>query len=153
MYWAVALIATCVSHTDAAGCSSLLTTGRCTCCGRAVAVSTLYLSAEIATRTTVVAFQTIYSQINLEELGGIEELHIVAGDYAEQLQDNWQKGTLGRLVSGYPSHTYAIARSEAEKFFKAVRKPCELENAHAQQLGVDFAFGNPKNVILRWGRA
>lgn len=94
-------------------------------------------AAEIAIRTAVGAFGPIYGQIAPERLGEVARLLMVAEDYADRLQGNLKQGALGKLVLGYPSHSYAIDRSEAEKLFELVRKPSELEKALARQLGVD----------------
>lgn len=94
-------------------------------------------AAEIAIRTTVGAFEPIYSQINPERLGEVARLLDVTEDYAKRLQGNLKQGALGTLLSGYSSHSYAIDRSEAEKLFESVRKPNRLEKALANELGVD----------------
>ncbi len=107
-------------------------------------------AAEIAIRTTVGAFEPIYGQIDPERLGEVARLLMVAVDYAEGLQGNLQEGALGRLVLGYPSHSYAIDRSEAETLFRVVRKPSEAEKAVARHLGVDVisaALRAPELVV------
>lgn len=98
-------------------------------------------AAEIAIRTTVGAFEPIYGQIDPERLGEVARLLMVAVDYAEGLQGNLQEGALGRLVLGYPSHSYAIDRSEAETLCKVVREPSGPEKAVARHLGVDVISG------------
>ena len=95
-------------------------------------------AAEIAIRTAIGVFEPIYRQINPERLGEVARLLAVAEDYADRLQGNLKQGSLGILLSGYSSHSYAIDRSEAERLFESVRKPNRLENALAHYLGVDF---------------
>lgn len=107
-------------------------------------------AAEIAIRTAVGAFAPIYGQIAPERLGEVARLLMVAMNYAERLQGNLQEGALGRLVLGYPSHSYAIDRSEAETLFNVVRKPSEPEKAVARHLGVDViseALRAPELVV------
>ncbi len=121
------------------------------------------LASEIATHLSTGVYERIYSQIDPEQLGSLERTINIASEYGERLKsDNVKEGTLAKLVSSYPSHSFVIDIKEAETLFNKVRKPTETEEALAecisfvtrgpannpfvQKLNVDIAPTEPTNA-------
>jgi len=113
------------------------------------------LAAEIATNLTTGLFGKIYEQVDPSRLGEIERALNIAFDYGDRLKtDNVKEDTLPELVTGYPSHSFVIDRSEAQELFENAREPTPQEEELIELLGpnvksphknepLTFFFGNP----------
>lgn len=96
------------------------------------------LAAEIACSLTTGLFGPIFSQIDPFKVGETERAMKIAYSYGERLDSKFQnlksKDALGRLVGGYPSHSFVIDFEEAETLFNRVRFPKDAEIVLAESL-------------------
>lgn len=84
------------------------------------------VSTEVATNLTIGLMQPMYSQIDPVRLGELQRFVRISLEYGERLAtSNVQKGTIEKLVVGYPSHGFIIDRSEARQLFQRVSKPSD----------------------------
>lgn len=91
------------------------------------------LAAEIASDLTIGLYGSIYAQIDPALLGSIERAINIASDYGERLKtENVKEGTIDKLVSSYPSHSFVIDIEEARTLFSHVNVPCENEESLAK---------------------
>ena len=104
-------------------------------------------SAEIATNFTVGLFAPIFAQIDPLRLGRNARAVLIASQYAERMDGNLATDTLGRLITGYPSHSFTIDRDEATKLFQRVRPPIPCEDELARGI---TATGSEPNIV--WAR-
>lgn len=113
-------------------------------------------SAEIATNFTLGLFAPIFAQIDPLRLGRNARAVLIASQYAGRMDGNLATGhTLGRLITGCPSHSYSIDRDEAVKLFQRVRPPTPCEDELARGI---IATGSEPNIVwarggdqVRWG--
>ena len=93
------------------------------------------MAGQIAARMTIGLLRPIYEQIDPMRLGENERSLRIAAEYGQRLASkNLKDRALARLVSGYPSHTFAIDRHEAKELFNNVREPTKEESALAASL-------------------
>lgn len=87
------------------------------------------VATEVATKMASNLLQPIYSQIDPMRLGELERFVRISIEYGERLATkNVKKGTIEKLVVGYPSHGFIIDRAEARRLFERVEiPPDELE--------------------------
>lgn len=86
------------------------------------------LAAEIASNFAIGLHEKIYAQIEPAQLGSIERSINIASDYGKRLKtNNVKEGTVDKLVSGYPSHSFVIDIEEAKTLFNVVRMPDDEE--------------------------
>lgn len=110
-------------------------------------------SAEIATKVVVGLFSPAFTQIDASRLGRNARALSIAKHYAERLPGNIKSDdALERLITGYPSHSFAIDREEASALFKRVREPNEFECTLAQASeSLLTAYGiSSRDVIVQW---
>jgi hypothetical protein len=92
-------------------------------------------ATDVAAQLAVGLFKPIYEQIDPMRLGELQRAMMIANEYGERLKrKNLKEGALGRLISGYPSHSFIIDREEAETLFCNVRAPTEAESRLAKLL-------------------
>jgi hypothetical protein len=85
-------------------------------------------AAEVASGLVTGLYKRIYGQIDPMRLGEMSRSLLIANEYGERLGlDNLHDGALEKLVSGYPTHSFAIDRREAERLFRNVREPTQTE--------------------------
>ena len=107
-------------------------------------------SAQIATNFTVGLFAPIFAQIDLLRLGRNARALLTALQYADRMEGNLASGhTLGKLIAGYSSHSYAIDRDEAAELFLRVRPPTPCERELAR--GIVATSPGPNIVWARGG--
>jgi hypothetical protein len=88
---------------------------------------------EIATKLSTGLFAPIFQHIDPMRLGEISMAMLIAEEYGDRLaRGNEQPGTIQRLISAYPSHSFVIDRDEASKLFRTVREPTDSESTLAQ---------------------
>ena len=105
-------------------------------------------SAEIATNFTVGLFAPIFAQIDPLRLGRNARALMTARQYADRMEGNLATGhTLGRLIAGYSSHSYATDRDEAAELFHRVRPPTRSESELARGLVPDSSI-----PVIVWAR-
>jgi hypothetical protein len=87
------------------------------------------MAAELATRMTVGMMEPIYAQLDPIRLGEVERFVRISQEYGDRLRGpNVKKGTIEKLLGGYPSHEFVIDREEARELFERVEVPSdELE--------------------------
>lgn len=97
--------------------------------------------ADLAIGMVSELFGKLYAQIDPVRLGAVVRANSIATRYGNELGEyrkNLKPNAVQSLVLGYPSHGYAIDRTEAEKLFQRVRLPSPAELALLQ--AVDVAF-------------
>lgn len=105
-------------------------------------------SAETASNFTVGLFAPIFAQIDPLRLGRNARAVLIASQYAGRMDGNLATGqALGRLIAGYPSHSYSIDRDEAAELFQRVRPPTPCEDELARGI---IATGSEPNIV--WAR-
>jgi hypothetical protein len=83
---------------------------------------TTKVAAEIASSLTVGIFSPISEQVDPLRLGVVKRAIEIAQNYGNRLRSkNVKKGTVEKLVSGYPAHGFVIDQSEAMELFDNVR--------------------------------
>lgn len=97
---------------------------------------TTKLAAEVASKLTVGLLGNVYSHIDPLRLGELSREIRIALDYGQRLigNDGKRRRALARLVSGYPTHSFAIDRLEATQLFDGVREPQPEEEALAEHI-------------------
>jgi hypothetical protein len=79
------------------------------------------MAAELATRMTVGMMEPIYAQLDPIRLGEVERFVRISQEYGDRLRGpNVKKGTIEKLLGGYPSHEFVIDREEARELFERV---------------------------------
>lgn len=99
---------------------------------------TVKTAADIASNLTTGLFAPLYAQIDPMHVGEAAREMQVASYYGTLLMPkskNYDSDSLNLLVAYYPSHGFVIDRYEAEKVFRNVRSPTEIENDVAEALG------------------
>lgn len=112
-------------------------------------------ASEVAANITIGLLSPIYGQIDPMRLGEIDRAIRVALEYGGRLgKDNLKDGALNRLVAGYPDHSFAIDRKEAEDLFVNVREPSESEMHLASLLQpyVDKALKENETIVMQLNR-
>lgn len=97
------------------------------------------LSAEIATKLAIGAYEPIFGQVDPVQLGSIERAIQIASVYGTRLAEiskNLHPEAIDKLVSSYPSHSFVIDLEEAKRLFKSVRQPTDTE----EELGECISF-------------
>ncbi len=82
-------------------------------------------ASEIAAKLTEALFRPISEQIDPIHMGEVKRSMAIAKEYGRRLNEkskNLKEDALDSLVSGYPSHSFAIDLEEAKNLFKNVRK-------------------------------
>jgi len=106
---------------------------------------TTKMASEIATKLTIGLFQPIYSHFEPFMLGEYHRNMMVAIEYGERLiecKGNIKNSdVLEKLTHGYPSHGFVIDFKEAEKLFKQIRSPNDIENKALEFL---------RPIMLKW---
>lgn len=80
----------------------------------------------------------------------------IALGYGERLaaaKKSLKDNALLRLVTGYPSHTFVIDRSEAKTLFNNVKRPEGEQETLDMLLRTRFCYGGGAYVVQRTGRA
>jgi hypothetical protein len=87
------------------------------------------MAGELAADMTVRMMEPIYAQLDPMRLGETERYVKISSEYGDRLRSpNVKKGTIEKLLAGYPSHEFVIDREEAEQLFESVEAPAsELE--------------------------
>lgn len=81
-------------------------------------------AAERASEIAVGLVSPISAQLDPGQIGEVERGVSMAREYARRIdRGNLKPGALDHLVSGYPSHDFAIDRAEARDLFLRVRPP------------------------------
>ena len=93
---------------------------------RSGGVITTKTAADIASSMAVGLLAPIAGQIDPLGLGEISRSMNVTYEYGIRLNPTLSK-SIGKLVSGYPSHGFVIDRREAQELFRVVREPTKLE--------------------------
>jgi hypothetical protein len=99
---------------------------------------TLRTAADVAAKLTTGLYGPIFQQFDPMHIGESGRSMLVAEKYGQRLDmrgRNLKKGTLDRLIAGFPSHGFVIDRDEAEFHFRRVRAASNLEKALAKELG------------------
>lgn len=97
------------------------------------------LSAEIATKLAIGAYEPIFGQVDPVQLGSIEraiQIALVYGTMLSETSKNLHPEAIDRLVSSYPSHSFVIDLEEAKRLFRQVRQPTDTE----ERLGESISF-------------
>jgi len=92
---------------------------------RSSGVITTRTAGEIASSLTVGLLSPITAQIDPIRIGEIHRAINIAHDYGLRLNTNANR--VGKLIRGYPTHSFVIDFEEASNLFENVRKPTELE--------------------------
>lgn len=93
------------------------------------------LAGDIATNFATGLHDKIYAQIDPAQLGAVERSITIASDYGKRLSaktQNVKRGTIDKLVNGYPSHSFVIDLDEARELFNEVRTPDTIEEELAE---------------------
>lgn len=116
---------------------------------------TTKMAAEMATNLVTGMYSPISAQVDPLRLGEMQRAVEIAMAYGERLdgyEGNLKRGSLERIVSGYPSHGFVIDRKEARELFQRVRAPKEDEaiignvaHAHYRTLQHDH-----QATIVKW---
>lgn len=105
------------------------------------------ISTELAAKTAkdiaIGIYSSIASKIDPLELGEKNRAMNIAKKYGEALnmlstQKNLRPGTLEKIIMDYPSHTFTIDKSQAEKLFFKVDKMTEEDYAIYNQYEKSF---------------
>ena len=101
------------------------------------------VSTEVATNLAIGVMQPMYSQIDPVRLGELQRFVRISLEYGDRLaSSNVRRGTIEKLVVGYPSHGFIIDRSEARQLFNRVEKPSDsLELLGQLELRAAFDAG------------
>ncbi|HTQ99175.1 MAG TPA: ATP-dependent Clp protease proteolytic subunit [Candidatus Acidoferrum sp.] len=100
-------------------------------------IITIETAAEMASKLAVGLFSPLFGQIDPLHIGEAARALSIANAYGARLcssSGNWDRGTLNKLLSGYPSHGFVIDRIEAETLFSNIRLPDDDESALAKLL-------------------
>jgi len=82
------------------------------------------MAADISAQLSTGMMGKIYQQMDPIRLGEIHRSIRIAEDYGERLgRSNIKEGTIGKLITGYPSHSCVIDKREAEDLFDSVSTP------------------------------
>jgi len=105
---------------------------------------TVRTASEIAAKLTQALYTPIADQIDPIHMGEVKRSMAIAKEYGERLVRHsgiCLETRLGRLISGYPSHSFVIDKKEAKEIFKTgtVRDCTSDELALLQELD-DFAL-------------
>lgn len=88
------------------------------------------VAAELASKMTSAMFHPIYAQIDPIKLGETSRANAIGFEYGKRLDlvaDNLKPGSLVKLITHYPSHSFVIDRKEACDLFERVRCPNGME--------------------------
>ena len=86
------------------------------------------MAADIATKLTVDFFSPIFDQFDPMRLGENTRSNLIAVAYGNRIcTENVKEETVEKLVTDYPSHSFAIDREEAGTLFQRVREPSHTE--------------------------
>ena len=113
-------------------------------------------TAELASSLATGLFNPIYEQIDPLRLGENQRAMEVSFRYGEVLRNqNVRPDTVSTLVSGYPSHSYVIDRTEAESLFYEVHRPSNLllQLASSVRPIIEsklYSGGEPASIHLTW---
>ena len=91
---------------------------------------TVKTAGEIATNLSSGLFASLFNQVDPMYVGESARALSIAKAYGKRLfkgSRNWTDDSLGRLLSGYPSHGFVIDRHEANDLFNNVREPKDDE--------------------------
>ena len=88
------------------------------------------MAAQIAARMSIGLFRPIYEQIDPMRLGENQRAMMIGYHYGHRIKtDNVKDESIDRLLSGYPSHSFVIDRTEAKTLFSDVKSPTADEHA------------------------
>lgn len=93
---------------------------------------TTQTAAQCAAEVITGVFAPVYGQIDPLRVGEIHRANAVALEYGQRLlrgsrRNNLPFEQLMKLVTGYPSHDFAIDREEAKELFTNIKAPTEHE--------------------------
>lgn len=111
------------------------------------------LVAKTAKDIAIGIYSSIASKIDPLELGEKNRAMNIAKKYGEVLnllskQKNLKQGTLEKFITDYPSHTFAIDKSQADSLFNYVEKMTEDDYAIYNQFEGNFRSLNPFLIDL-----
>jgi hypothetical protein len=99
-------------------------------------------AASTAAEFAVGLFSPVYAQIDPLRIGEVSMANLVAREYAIRLtkhegqeRANISEEGIGRLLMSYPSHDFAIDRTEAKEIFSCVRHMTDDEHEFVALLG------------------
>lgn len=116
------------------------------------------IAAELASEMASNLVKPISSQIDPIKLGEHQRALRIATTYGNRLNQkfkNTKTGSIDRLATGYPTHSFIIDRKEAGELFANVRSPNDIESAFETELRslmkglTDFATSKPIVLSLR----
>lgn len=84
------------------------------------------MAAELAAHITVGVMEPVYAQLDPMRLGEVERFVRISQEYGDRLRTpNVRKGSIEKLLGGYPSHEFVIDREEASDLFERVERPTD----------------------------
>jgi Serine dehydrogenase proteinase len=102
------------------------------------------IASEVAAKVTAGLLSPIYEQIDPMKMAEMDRSLRIAAEYGERLaKSNLKDGALTRLLTAYPSHAFAIDRTEASDIFRSVETP----SAELEQMG-EFFRTFSDNIIM-----
>jgi hypothetical protein len=112
---------------------------------------TVQTASEIAVELTKGLFSPIARQIDPLHIGEAWRSMAIATEYGQRLIEKSKNAAdteaLQKIISGYPSHSFVIDRTEAETIFQRVRESTEEEQAFLDSMGTVALIPTPKPVI------
>ena len=113
------------------------------------------LIVDVATKLSKDLYAGIISKVNPTEIGEIYRALNIATQYGNHLKSpNVKVGTIDKLVSAYPCHSFVIDKKQSEELFEEV-KPLDNElemiyNAYKMVLDKPHSLGFVRDVVEDW---
>lgn len=110
--------------------------------------STLSLASDVSVKTVTSLLSEIYRQIDPIQLGEVIRAMDITARYGERLiesSESMSPEDLDTIVTGYPSHSFVIDRTEADSLFRSVRSPNPLETEILEMMGEDAHEPRPED--------
>jgi hypothetical protein len=107
-------------------------------------------ASEIAVGLAKGLFAPIAKQIDPIHIGEAWRSMAIATEYGQRLIEkskNVDPDSLTKIISGYPSHSFVIDRTEAETIFENVRQATDDEQEFLDSLGQLALYPAPKTII------
>lgn len=93
------------------------------------------IASEISSKLVIGLYEPLFAQIDPVRLGEMSAAVQIAHEYGRRLNEkskSLKAGSLGTLVSNYPTHGFVIDRAEARSLFERVTRPDSMAQFLAQ---------------------
>lgn len=105
-------------------------------------------SMEIASEMVTKMYAPIMEQINPLDIGEMHRAMNIAQGYAQVMSSsNFKKDKIGKLIGGYPCHSFVLDKKQAQEFFNKVHDMEDWMNQIQAAMPV-LGFPEPKGVII-----